>query len=81
MRTDKIEKPDYYTQREWNRIRAREKAQARATRNLVFAALLMLAVALACLYPFSRPPVVKAYDKAMAFLYKPFGKLYSIVVK
>ena len=43
--------------------------------------LLMLAVALACLYLFSRPPVVKAYDKAMAFLYKPFGKLYSIVVK
>ena len=50
MRTDKIEKPDYYTQREWNRIRAREKAQARATRNLVFAALLMLAVAAALFY-------------------------------
>ena len=45
MAGKRIEKPDYYTQREWNRIRAREKAQARATRNLVIITLFMLAVA------------------------------------
>lgn len=45
-----IQKPDYYTQREWNRIRAREKAQARANRNLALAAILMLAIAAALIY-------------------------------
>ena len=43
-------KPDYYTQREWNRIRAREKAQARAARNLAIVAVLMLAVAASLIY-------------------------------
>ena len=38
MAKKQIQKPDYYTQREWNRIRAREKAQARAARNLALIA-------------------------------------------
>ena len=50
MGKNQTEKPDYYTQREWNRIRAREEAQARAARNLVFVAILMLAVASALIY-------------------------------
>lgn len=35
-------KPDYYTQREWNRIQARERAQAKASRNLVIAVIILL---------------------------------------
>ena len=35
-------KPEYYTQREWNRIQAREKAQAKASRNLVIAVIILL---------------------------------------
>ena len=50
MGRNKIEKPDYYTQREWNRIQAREKAQARAARNLVFILIGMLAVAALLIY-------------------------------
>ena len=45
MGRKQLEKPDYYTQREWNRIRAREKAQARASRNLVLVTILMLVIA------------------------------------
>ena len=45
-----VRKPDYYTQREWNRIRAREKAQARATRMLLLGAIVMLAVALTLVF-------------------------------
>ena len=37
-------KPDYYTQREWGRIQARERAQKRASRNLVFILILLLAL-------------------------------------
>jgi D-alanyl-D-alanine carboxypeptidase len=44
MGKQRIQKPDYYTQREWNRIRARERAQAKAQRNLVIIAILLLAV-------------------------------------
>lgn len=40
--------------------------------------LLMLALALACVYLFSRPIVVKAYDKSMQFLYKPFEKVIKL---
>ena len=43
MGRKQYDKPDYYTQREWNRIRTRERAQARATRNLVLIAIVMLA--------------------------------------
>lgn len=50
MGRKQIHKPDYYTQREWNRIRQREKAQARANRNLAIVALLMLAVAAMLVY-------------------------------
>ena len=50
MGRKQYDKPDYYTQREWNRIRARERAQARATRNLVLIAIVMLAVAAALVY-------------------------------
>ena len=50
MGRKQYDKPDYYTQREWNRIRARERAQARATRNLVLIAIVMLAVAAALIY-------------------------------
>ena len=39
--------------------------------------LLMLVLALACVYLFSRPAVAKAYDKAMHFLYLPFGKAFA----
>ncbi len=46
----KIQKPDYYTQREWDRIRQREIAQARANRNLLMIAVLMLAIAAALVY-------------------------------
>ena len=35
-------KPEYYTQREWNRIQARERAQAKASRNLVIAVIILL---------------------------------------
>ena len=35
-------KPDYYTQREWNRIQARERAQAKTSRNLVIAVIILL---------------------------------------
>lgn len=41
----------------------------------------MLIIALACVYLFSRPIVAKAYDKSMHFLYKPFGKAYEFMVK
>ena len=41
----------------------------------------ILVIALACVYVFSRPAVAKAYDKTMHFLYKPFGKAYEFVVK
>ena len=50
MGSKQIKKPDYYTQREWNRIRARERAQARAARNLVIVAVIMLAVAATLFY-------------------------------
>ncbi len=41
-----ISKPDYYTEREWNRIREREKAQSRSVRNLaIIMAFLLLLVA------------------------------------
>ena len=50
MAGKRIEKPDYYTQREWNRIRAREKAQARATRNLVIIMLFMLVIAVTLIF-------------------------------
>ncbi len=41
----------------------------------------ILAIALACVYVFSRPAVAKAYDKSMHFLYKPFGKAYEFMIK
>lgn len=50
MGRKQLEKPDYYTQREWNRIRAREKAQTRAARNLFFAAVILLAIAAGLIY-------------------------------
>ncbi len=50
MARKKIQKPDYYTQREWSRIRQREKAQARANRNLALIAVFMLAVAAMLVY-------------------------------
>ena len=44
------QKPDFYTQREWNRIQAREKAQARASRNLLFTAIVLLALVSVLVY-------------------------------
>ena len=43
-------KPDYYTQREWNRMQARERAQARASRNLLIAVIILLALVCALVY-------------------------------
>ena len=43
-------KPDYYTQREWGRIQAREKAQKRASRNLVLVLILLLALVCCMVY-------------------------------
>lgn len=42
---------------------------------------LMLAIALACVYLFSRPIVVKVYDKFMYYLYLPFGKFFGFLKK
>lgn len=50
MKSSRNIKPDYYTQREWNRIQAREKAQARASRNLLIAAVLLLALVSVLVY-------------------------------
>ncbi len=50
MGKKQIQKPDYYTQREWSRIRQREKAQARANRNLAIIAVLMLILAVLLVY-------------------------------
>ncbi len=50
MGRKQVKKPDYYTQREWNRIRQREKAQARVNRNLAILALLMLVIAAMLVY-------------------------------
>ena len=43
-------KPDYYTQREWNRMQARERAQARASRNLLITVIILLALVCALVY-------------------------------
>lgn len=42
---------------------------------------LMLVIALACVYLFSRPVVVKVYDKCMHYLYLPFGKFFAWLKK
>ncbi len=50
MGRKQLQKPDYYTQREWSRIRQREKAQARANRNLAIIAFIMLLLAIFLVY-------------------------------
>ena len=50
MSSRKNTKPDYYTQREWNRIQARERAQARASRNLLITVIILLALVCTLIY-------------------------------
>jgi len=44
------QKPDYYTQREWNRILARERVEKKRNRNLVFLTILLLALTACAIY-------------------------------
>lgn len=50
MSKRKQTKPAYYTQREWNRIQARERARARTSRNLLITVIILFALVCALVY-------------------------------
>jgi D-alanyl-D-alanine carboxypeptidase len=77
MGRQQIRKPDYYTQREWNRIRAREKAQARAQRNLILAAILMVCIA-ALLFFGVWHFVFRSHDSGLQMPYQADSKVFGI---
>ncbi len=69
-------KPDHYSQREWNRIQAREKAQARAARNLLITALLLIALVAALVYA-AWFFIFRSHDNGLRLQYEENSSLFG----
>ena len=72
MKRKTVPKPDYYSQREWNRIVARERAEQRRIARLMMILVLLLAVTACMLYAVYYF-VLRSHDKAVTVL--PDGRM------
>ena len=77
MAKKQLKKPEYYTQREWNRIVKREKAQARAARNLLILAILMLLIAAVLIYVVWFY-VLRSHDSGLRMPYNMNSSVFGI---
>ncbi len=71
------QKPDYYTQREWNRIRSREKAEKKRNRSLFLVAVLLLvltACAVYAVYFF----VLRSHDMSLRTPYSDTSTVFGV---
>ncbi len=73
----RISKPDYYTQREWDRIREREKAQSRSVRNLAVIMVLLLLL-VACMIYASWYFIFRSHDSALPAAYDRDSSVFGI---
>jgi len=70
-------KPDYYTQREWNRIEAREAAQRRAGRRLA-AVLILLAALVCCMVYAVYFYAFRSHDKDLTLPYNASSTVFGL---
>ena len=78
MKRKTVPKPDYYSQREWNRIVARERAEQRRIARLMMILVLLLAVT-ACMFYAVYYFVLRSHDKGLPVAFDSSNAVYGVL--
>ena len=78
MKSKNLPKPDYYSQREWNRIMARERAEQRRIAKLMLILVLLLTVTACMLYAVYYF-VLRSHDKGLPLAFDSASSVYGVL--